>query len=89
MNNNAYLGIVQGGQFIPFATQRRAGDALRLTRLDRQAAQPPEGGEIPLAEYESSALLVRGIDDGGWIYSATVVERAGQILTLLAQAIFK
>lgn len=89
MNNNAYLGIVQGGRLVPFATQRRAGAALRVTRLDRQAAQPPESGEISLDIYESSALLVNGIDDGEWIYSATVVEQAGQIVTLLAQALFK
>lgn len=89
MNNNPYLGIVQGGRLVPFATQRRAGERLRLTRVDRQAAQPPESGEISLAEYETSAVLVRGIDDGEWIYSATVIEKAGQILTLLAQAVFK
>ena len=88
-NNYAYLGVVQGARLIPFATQRRGGDALRATRIDRQAAEPPEAGEISLAIYEGSALLVRGIDDGEWIYSATVVEQAGQIVTLLAQAIFK
>lgn len=89
MNKNSYLGIVRGGRLVPFATQRRAGEALRVTGIDRQAAQPPESGEISLDIYESSALLVNGIDDGEWVYSATVVEQAGQIVTLLAQALFK
>ncbi len=47
-----------------------------------------ESGETPLTTYESSAVLVRGIDSGEWIYSATIVEQAGQILTAVVEQVF-
>ncbi len=89
MNNYAFLGIVQRGRFKPLAAERDTAESLRLTSVPVQAGQPPESGELPLAEYEGSAILVRGMDDGEWIYSAVVVEQAGLILTAVVQQAFR
>lgn len=88
MNNLAFLGVVRQGRFVPLAAEHDPGGPFRLTSAPPQAAQPPESGELPLGEYEGSAILVRGVDDGEWIYGATVVERAGLILTAVVQQAF-
>jgi hypothetical protein len=88
MNNYAYLGIVQQGQFKVLATERDTAERLRLTTVSVSASEPPENGELSLATYEGSATLVRGYDNGAWIYSAVVVERAGLILTAIVQEVF-
>ena len=88
MNNYAYLGIVQRGRFVPLISEKPAGAALRLTSIAAQAGQSPESGEIALDAYDGLAILVRGIDQGDWIYTAQVVEQAGQILSLVVQAVF-
>jgi len=88
MNNYGFLGIVQRGCFRPLATERDTADSLRLTSVTVQATQPPESGEVSLAAYESSAIMVRGIDNGEWIYSAIVMDQAGPILTAVVREVF-
>jgi hypothetical protein len=88
MNNYAYLGVVQNGTLKILAAESGASGSFRLTSILPQAAQAPESGEISLASHEGRALMVRGIDQGGWIYAATVIEEAGPILTMVAQAVF-
>lgn len=88
MNNLAYLGVVQHGRFRPLATESEVAGSLRLTTSAIDTSEPPEKGELPLAEYEGSAILVRGVDRSEWVYSATVVENAGLILTAVVQAVF-
>jgi hypothetical protein len=89
VNNLAFLGLVQQGRFRPLAAEHDLIGTFRLTSLPMQAAQPPESGELPLAEYEGSAIVVRGVDSGEWIYGAVVVEQAGLILTAVVQEVFK
>ena len=88
MNNLAYVGVVQSGRFRPLATELDTAESLRLTTLALNTTEPPETGEVPLAEYEGSAIFVRGVDRGEWIYSATVIESAGIILTAVVQQAF-
>jgi hypothetical protein len=88
MNNYAFLGIAQKGRFIPLVSERESGDSYRLTSMPAQAGQSPESGEIALDSYDGLAILVRGIGQGDWIYSAQVVERASQILSVVVQAVF-
>ena len=85
MNNYGYLGIVKQGRFRPLAAERDTADSLRLTSLIAEATQPPESGELSLAAHEGSAIMVRGIDRGEWIYSAIIIEQAGPILTALVR----
>jgi hypothetical protein len=87
-NNLAYIGIVERGRFRPLATETDTEETLRLTTLGIDSADPPERGEVPLAEYEGSAIFVRGVDRGEWIYSATVIESAGILLTAAVQQAF-
>ncbi|MCA1634195.1 MAG: hypothetical protein LC802_11000 [Acidobacteria bacterium] len=88
MNNNAYLGIVQDGRFRPLASDHEVSGAFRVTKSAMQAAESPESGEVSLAEYEGSAVILRGVESGDWIYSASVIEKAGYILTMVVQEVF-
>lgn len=88
MNNSAFLGIVQDERFKPLASDYDVTGSFRLTGVAAQSAATPESGEIPLTEYEGSAIIVRGVESGEWIYSAVVLERAGLILTALVQQVF-
>jgi hypothetical protein len=86
--NDQFLGIVHLGHFQISTPDHAAGDLVRLTTIQMQEARPPETGEIDLAEYEGSALMVGGHYGGGWIYSAHVVEQAGPILTEVVKKTF-
>lgn len=94
MNNYWFLGIVQNDQFKLLRSEHASlseptsGDSFRLTSIARQAAESPESGEIDLVKYGGSAIMVRGIDGEGWIYSAVVVDQAGPILTAVVQQVF-
>jgi putative (di)nucleoside polyphosphate hydrolase len=44
----------------------------RLTMIAPQTAMPPEAQEISLSAHEGKLLTVRGIPQGGWIYSARI-----------------
>jgi hypothetical protein len=87
-NNDAFLGIVQLGQFHILTPDHAAGASVRLTSIPMQAAQPPESGELHLTGYEGQAMMVRGHDGGGWIYSAEVIDQAGPILTAVVRRVF-
>lgn len=87
MNNYGYLGMVRHGRFDALLAEDHATASYRLTSVAPQAAQTPESGEIALDAYDGLAILVRGIAQGEWIYAATVVEQADQIVTLLVQAV--
>jgi hypothetical protein len=87
MNNLGFLGIVQQGRFKPVAAERDTAEFLRLTTVGLGSTQP-QTGEISLTEYEGSAVMVRGVDAGEWIYSAVITDRADAILTALVQQLF-
>ena len=48
----------------------------------------PERAELDLTEYEGQAIMVRGLNAGGWVYSAAVIDQAGPILTAVVQQVF-
>ena len=80
------FGIVEGGEFRPLPPL--TGTPARLTRIAVQEARPPESHEIDLRPYEGRALLVKGSDQGEWIYRAEILEVAGTILTMVVQEVF-
>ena len=86
--NDQFLGIVQLGQFQILMPARPVGGSVRLTSMGMQVAMPPESEEIDLSKYEGQAVMVQGHDGGGWIYSATVIDQAGPILTAVVQQVF-
>ena len=85
--NDWFLAIVRVGEFQPLAPGSALGGSLRLTGIPMQAAVSPESEELDLARYEGRAVLIRGHDGGGWIYSAEVVARAGPILSALVRLV--
>jgi hypothetical protein len=81
------LGLVERGMFRPLEAAAPSG-SVRLTRISPQASQSPESGELDLAEYEGSAIMVVGSSQGGWIYSAEVIDQATPIVTELVRRVF-
>jgi hypothetical protein len=89
MNNTGFLGIAERGALRPVAGEKvTAISPLRLTRLPLDTAQPPESEEIALAPYEGKAILARGVDRDGWLYSAELIEHSGAILSAVVQQLF-
>lgn len=84
-NEIRVMGLVRNGKFRLSVPSGRPEPFARLTRIAPQAAQPPEAGEIDLSEYEGSAIMVQGHDQGAWIYSAEIIDRAGPILTAVVE----
>ena len=64
MNNYGFTGMLRQGRFRPLVTERDTAASFRLTSIGTQAAQLPESGELSLAAYEGSAIMIRGIDSG-------------------------
>jgi hypothetical protein len=60
----------------------------RLTSIGVPEARPPESGEIDLREYEGSAIAVEGVPQGGWIFSAEIVDKGGPLITALIRRVF-
>lgn len=81
------LGIVEDGKFMPL--DPKSSEQIRLTKISMQTAMTPEGGELDLKEHERTAIMISGIDDGDWIYSAKVIDKVGPILTEVVKKIFK
>lgn len=49
---------------------------------------PPESGELNLNQYEGQAIMIQKLDQGGWIYSAEVIDTAGPILSAVVEKLF-
>jgi hypothetical protein len=79
------MGLVREGRFKLSVPSGRPEAYARLTLIPPQAAEPPEGGEIGLSEYEGRAIMVRGYDQGAWIYSAEITDVAGPILSAVVE----
>ena len=79
------MGLVREGRFKLSVPSGRPEAHARLTRISPQAAEAPEGDEIDLSEYEGRAIMVRGYDQGTWIYSAEITDVAGPILSAVVE----
>lgn len=88
LNNSEFLGIVEREQFKPLLSDHEVIGSFRLTTISTQAAETPESGEITLSQYEGRAIIVRGVENGDWIYGASIVEQAGEILTAVVRRSF-
>jgi hypothetical protein len=86
--NDQLLGIVQDGAFELLSPYHAPGGSARLTAISMQESVPPETAELDLSVYEGKAIMVRGHDGGGWIYSAVVIDQAGPILTAVVRKVF-
>lgn len=82
------IGIVENEEFRPLWPGRGALGTVDLTSIRPQEARSPESGKIDLGEYEGKAIAVQGNDQGGWIYSASVIDAGGPIVTALVQQVF-
>jgi len=88
VNNYAYLGVVHGAALRVLAAEDGAEGSFRLTTVAPGSGGLEERGEILLDADEDHAILVRGIARGTWIHAASIVDRAGPILTLAVEALF-
>lgn len=94
-SSNQFLGIVKKGEAPSTGLQLQLlvpdsqfGRFRKLTDIQMQEARPPEAGELDLTEYEGKVIMVDGQDGGRWIYSASIVDVAGPILTAVVNKLF-
>lgn len=83
-----FLGMVENGKFQLLLPENLAGVSFRLTSVRIQEAVSPESREINLIEYEGEAIMIQGLENGEWIYSAELIDEAGPILTILVRKLF-
>lgn len=84
-----FIGIVNNGAFQLVYPQVDERTFLRLTSTSMQDSIPPENGELNLIEYQESAIAVTGSLNGGWIYSASVIDTGEPIVTALVRQVFQ
>jgi hypothetical protein len=83
------IGIVEEGRLRrlwPKLASMEVGT--RLTNIKPMQAIPPESGELNLSGNEGNIIAIKGYDQGGWIYSAEVIDAGGVILKNLAMEVF-
>ncbi len=84
-----YMGIVEKGKFRQLVPKTRSGLKNKFTSIAPQEARSPESGELSLGQYEHHAIMIEGVNQGGWVYSAQVTDNAGPILTAVVQKVFQ
>ena len=72
----------------PLWPEQGALVSVDLTSIRPQEARSPETGKIDLREYEGKTIAVQGNAQGGCIYSASVIDMGGPVVTALAQHVF-
>jgi hypothetical protein len=83
-----FVGAVEGGRFRPMYPASVRTLSLRLTTASIKDDASAEDREIDLSRYEGSILRVLGRHEGGWFYSATVVEEVREsILSIVARQV--
>ncbi|MBU0945702.1 MAG: hypothetical protein KJ804_05255 [Proteobacteria bacterium] len=83
-----FIGIVKNGLFELLFPKPEYITLVRLTTTGVQDSVPPENGELNLVEYEKAVVAVKGHANGGWIYSASVVDTGEPIVTALVENVF-
>jgi N-acetylmuramoyl-L-alanine amidase len=83
-----FFGKVEKGSYLIFAPERLKGVVVSLTTVPPKGKQAPELNTINLSEYEGKIIEVNGINLDAWIYSATVVEEAGPVLSDFLMNVF-
>jgi len=83
-----FLGIIENGQFQLLDPPRPAGESLRFTNMARQESRHPESAELDLTEHEGKAVMISGLHDSHWVYSAEVIDKASPIVTKLIRRVF-
>jgi hypothetical protein len=87
--NKIFIGIVNNGKFnLLYPRPTPEIHEMRFTRIQAMEAKPPETGEIILGEYEGKAIAVQGNNQGGWVYSAEVIDKGGPLVTTLVRSVF-
>ena len=83
------IGIIEGGKFKRLWPKPASmEDVAQLTSIQPMQAIPPENGELDLSAHEGKIIAVRGDDQGGWVYSAEVIDTGGAIAKTLATKVF-
>jgi len=85
----ALLGLAQDGELHILAPASSAGGTARLTQIRMPEAASPESGEIDLQPHEGRVLVVRGLDSGGWVYEAEIVEQGGPLLASIVRLVYR
>ena len=87
--NNAkqFLGLIKNGVFDQIKPNPNIQK--RFTSIQPNESISPESGELNFDQYEGQVIMIRGLDQGGWIYSAEVIDTAGPILSAVIEKLFQ
>lgn len=90
LKENLFIGLVENGKFKCLVPRLSSSISpyIRLTQIQMQEARPPDSMEIYLDQYEGKAIMVNGMDGGGWIYKASIVDKGGQLMAALVKEVF-
>jgi hypothetical protein len=87
-----FLGLVENNRFNVLVPEAAHCCTVKLTRVEQPAISDDavSSHAIDLAEYEGSAIMVRGVlpEHKGYLYEAQVIDKASPILTAVVQKLF-
>jgi hypothetical protein len=82
------LGLSRAGQFSVIHPERFAEKGVGLTTIRASEARAPESSRLDLSPYEGRLIMVEGVDHGGWLYEARVIDQAGPIMSAVIRELF-
>jgi hypothetical protein len=86
VNLYSFVGMVEGQTLDLLLAEDASSGRCRLTRASEEAAFQQQ--QIDIMSHDGLVVLVRGVRHNDWISSAVIVERASQLLSVIAQAAF-
>lgn len=86
MEKKHFLGNVKH-EFIPLWPNRSM--VKKFTTIPVQASEDPNMNILDISSYEGLIIIVEGDDDGDWVYSSRVLEKAGPVLSNILLKVFK
>lgn len=89
MSNRPYIGVVEQGRLRVLAAESGVEGTLSVTGSFERDPADRDTAATDLAVHEGLVVLIRGVDDGEWIYGAVVVEVATQLMTALAREVYE
>lgn len=83
------IGKVEAGAFRTLTAGTNETRVLKLTTRAQQEAAAPDSAALDLKAYEGTVIMVEGFENGGWVYSAEIIDQATPLLQALVLELSK